>query len=197
MNKEIRDEQYDEKTGTVTIRVICCNPEKLRDNLCREGGGFIKRIEIVQPPPSTPPSTPPTTPPSTPPTPPTPPPTIRDRPCLPPAFLVWPFYEDGSGGAPSFYEKRIWDSYDVSIAIDTITSSKFIKDPETITSRGGNYTLGFFSPENSTARYVGIWWQPLFTVIWVANRNQPLRDSYGIVTISEDGNFVVFVDNNV
>ncbi|KAK7338993.1 hypothetical protein VNO77_19629 [Canavalia gladiata] len=80
---------------------------------------------------------------------------------------------------------------DVSIAIDTITSSKFIKDPETITSRGGNYTLGFFSPENSTARYVGIWWQPLFTVIWVANRNQPLRDSYGIVTISEDGNFVV------
>ncbi|KAJ1390407.1 Bulb-type lectin domain [Sesbania bispinosa] len=29
------------------------------------------------------------------------------------------------------------------------------------------------------------------TVIWVANRNQPLRDSPGAVTISENGNLVV------
>ncbi|KAK7293104.1 hypothetical protein RJT34_15965 [Clitoria ternatea] len=80
---------------------------------------------------------------------------------------------------------------DVGIATDIVTSSEFIKDPENITSRGGNFTLGFFSPENSTNRYVGIWWQPLFTVIWVANRNQPLRDSSGSVTISDEGNLVV------
>ncbi|XP_029128724.1 G-type lectin S-receptor-like serine/threonine-protein kinase At1g11330 isoform X2 [Cajanus cajan] len=80
---------------------------------------------------------------------------------------------------------------DVGAATNTITSSQFIKDPETITSRGGNFTLGFFTPQNSTNRYVGIWWQPKFTVIWVANRNQPLRDSSGVVTISEDGNLVV------
>ncbi|KAK7293106.1 hypothetical protein RJT34_15967 [Clitoria ternatea] len=80
---------------------------------------------------------------------------------------------------------------DVGIATEIVTSSEFIKDPENITSRGGNFTLGFFSPENSTNRYVGIWWQPLFTVIWVANRNQPLRDSSGSVTISDEGNLVV------
>ncbi|CAJ1795872.1 unnamed protein product [Sphenostylis stenocarpa] len=85
---------------------------------------------------------------------------------------------------------------DVVTAIDTITSSQFIKDNETITSSGGNFTLGFFTPQNSTNRYVGIWWQPKFTVIWVANRNQPLNDSSGVVTIAKDGNLVVLNGQN-
>ncbi|RDY00158.1 G-type lectin S-receptor-like serine/threonine-protein kinase, partial [Mucuna pruriens] len=80
---------------------------------------------------------------------------------------------------------------DVVIATNTITSSQSIKDPETLRSRDGNFTLGFFTPQNSTNRYVGIWWKSQSTVIWVANRNQPLNDSSGIVTISEDGNLVV------
>ncbi|CAJ2670178.1 unnamed protein product [Trifolium pratense] len=79
----------------------------------------------------------------------------------------------------------------VCISIDTITSSQFIKDPDTLLSKDSNYALGFFSPENSTNRYVGIWWKSKSTNIWVANRNQPLNDSNGIVTISEDGNLVV------
>ncbi|KAJ7968436.1 G-type lectin S-receptor-like serine/threonine-protein kinase [Quillaja saponaria] len=80
---------------------------------------------------------------------------------------------------------------DFGNAIDTITSSQFIKDPKTINSKNSRFTLGFFSPENSTNRYVGIWYFSESTVIWVANRNNPLRDSSGIVTISEDGNLVV------
>ncbi|RDX92700.1 G-type lectin S-receptor-like serine/threonine-protein kinase, partial [Mucuna pruriens] len=79
----------------------------------------------------------------------------------------------------------------VGIATDSIISSHFIKDPETITSRSGNFTLGFFTPQNSTKRYVGIWYKSQSTVIWVANRNQPLNDSSGIVTISENGNIVL------
>ncbi|KAK7338992.1 hypothetical protein VNO77_19628 [Canavalia gladiata] len=79
----------------------------------------------------------------------------------------------------------------VVIAIDTVTSSQSIKDPETLSSKDGNFSLGFFSPENSTNRYVGIWWKSQSKVIWVANRNQPLNDSSGVVTISEDGNLVV------
>jgi hypothetical protein len=31
----------------------------------------------------------------------------------------------------------------------------------------------------------------VFTVVWVANRNNPLKNSFGILTISEDGNLVV------
>ncbi|XP_045793972.1 protein PYRICULARIA ORYZAE RESISTANCE 21-like [Trifolium pratense] len=47
---QIRDQIYDEKNGIVTIRVVCCSPEKVRDNICCSGGGIIKSIEIVQPP---------------------------------------------------------------------------------------------------------------------------------------------------
>ncbi|GAU18244.1 hypothetical protein TSUD_175860 [Trifolium subterraneum] len=79
----------------------------------------------------------------------------------------------------------------VSIGIDTITSAQFIKDPETLISKDGNFTLGFFSPKNSTNRYVGIWWKSQSIIIWVANKNQPLNDSNGIVAISGDGNLVV------
>ncbi|KAK7373641.1 hypothetical protein VNO80_07056 [Phaseolus coccineus] len=85
---------------------------------------------------------------------------------------------------------------EVVTATDTINTSQFIKDNETITSTDGNFTLGFFTPQNSTNRYVGIWWQPKFTVIWVANRNQPLNDSSGVVSISEGGNLVVLNGQN-
>ncbi|KAH0745020.1 hypothetical protein KY285_006677 [Solanum tuberosum] len=47
---QIRDQVYDEKANTVTITVVCCNPEKLRDKLCSKGCGVIKSIEIKDPP---------------------------------------------------------------------------------------------------------------------------------------------------
>jgi hypothetical protein len=78
-------------------------------------------------------------------------------------------------------------------AIDTLTSSQSIKDPNYIISNGGAFKLGFFSPVNSTNRYLGIWYNniSIFTVAWVANREKPLKDSSGVLTISEDGNLVV------
>ncbi|MED6225673.1 hypothetical protein PIB30_095896 [Stylosanthes scabra] len=47
---QIRDEIFDEKQNIVTITVVCCSPEKIRDKLCYKGGGSIKSIEIVEPP---------------------------------------------------------------------------------------------------------------------------------------------------
>ncbi|KAF5475569.1 hypothetical protein F2P56_007363 [Juglans regia] len=78
-------------------------------------------------------------------------------------------------------------------AIDTITTTKFINDPETLISNSGEFKLGFFSPTNSTYRYVGIWYAKasVCSVIWVANRNKPLKSLSGTLTISEDGNLVV------
>ncbi|XP_060184542.1 protein PYRICULARIA ORYZAE RESISTANCE 21-like isoform X2 [Lycium barbarum] len=62
---QIRDQLYDEKANTVTITVVCCNPEKIRDKLYSKGCGVIKCIKIkkpkpppVDPPPQPPPSTP-------------------------------------------------------------------------------------------------------------------------------------------
>ncbi|XWS10719.1 hypothetical protein CRYUN_Cryun38cG0022000 [Craigia yunnanensis] len=76
---------------------------------------------------------------------------------------------------------------------NTITPSKSIKDPEVITSESGVFRLGFFSFANSTNRFVGICYNhiPVQTVIWVAKRNRPFKDSSGTVKISEDGNLVV------
>ena len=78
-------------------------------------------------------------------------------------------------------------------AIDTITSTHFIRDPETIVSSGRVFKLGFFSLDGSSNRYVGIWYNTtsLLTIIWVANRDRPLNDSSGVLTISEDGNIQV------
>ncbi|KAK9942706.1 hypothetical protein M0R45_008357 [Rubus argutus] len=48
---QIRDQTYDEKNNQVTIKVVCCSPEKFRDKLCCKGRCVIKSIEIIKPPP--------------------------------------------------------------------------------------------------------------------------------------------------
>ncbi|XP_052875514.1 G-type lectin S-receptor-like serine/threonine-protein kinase At1g11330 [Gossypium arboreum] len=65
--------------------------------------------------------------------------------------------------------------------------------PEFIISQSGVFRLGFFSFANSSNRYVGILYNqiPVQTVVWVANRNKPLKDSSRILNISDYGNLVV------
>ncbi|KAL5062863.1 hypothetical protein RYX36_024600 [Vicia faba] len=74
---------------------------------------------------------------------------------------------------------------------DTLTSSKYLEDQETIISDSTNFILGFFSPLNSTNRYLGIWYINQTNTIWIGNRDQPVKDSNGIVTIQKDGNLVI------
>ncbi|KAI8000156.1 G-type lectin S-receptor-like serine/threonine-protein kinase, partial [Camellia lanceoleosa] len=83
--------------------------------------------------------------------------------------------------------------FEFSIAIDTITLTQPINDSESIISSNKVFQLGFFSPVNTTNRYVGIWYNniPAKTVVWVANRDRPLIDSSGTLMISKDGNLVV------
>ncbi|KAK6932456.1 PAN/Apple domain [Dillenia turbinata] len=77
-------------------------------------------------------------------------------------------------------------------ARDTITFSQVIRDHETIASGNGTYRLGFFSLDNSSNRYVGIWYNiSETTIVWVANRDKPVEDSSGVFTVSEDGNLQV------
>ncbi|XP_058073069.1 G-type lectin S-receptor-like serine/threonine-protein kinase At1g11330 isoform X2 [Magnolia sinica] len=78
-------------------------------------------------------------------------------------------------------------------AEDRITLGQSIGANQTITSSNDLFALGFFSPHNSTNRYVGIWYNqiPNQTVVWVANKEKPLTDSNGVLTITDDGNLVV------
>ncbi|CAI9760231.1 unnamed protein product [Fraxinus pennsylvanica] len=46
---QIRGQIYDDKQNTVTINVVCCSPEKIRDKLCCKGGKVIQSIEIKGP----------------------------------------------------------------------------------------------------------------------------------------------------
>ncbi|KAM3704470.1 hypothetical protein ACJW30_03G006100 [Castanea mollissima] len=83
------------------------------------------------------------------------------------------------------------------LAIDTIRSSQSIKDKDSdfIISNGSTFKLGFFSPVNSTSRYVGIWYTKNSVSpaqwVWVANRQKPLKDASGVLTIFKDGNLVI------
>ncbi|KAK6124447.1 hypothetical protein DH2020_041810 [Rehmannia glutinosa] len=80
----------------------------------------------------------------------------------------------------------------VASAIDTLRVNQSIRDSEFLVSDGGNFKLGFFSPVNSSYRYVGVMYNiPVLTVVWVANIDKPLNDSTGTVEISEDGNLVI------
>ncbi|CAA0281470.1 Heavy metal-associated domain superfamily [Arabidopsis suecica] len=46
---QVRDQKFEEETNTVTIKVVCCSPEKVMDKLCSKGRGAIKLIETIEP----------------------------------------------------------------------------------------------------------------------------------------------------
>ncbi|XP_028791841.1 G-type lectin S-receptor-like serine/threonine-protein kinase At1g11330, partial [Neltuma alba] len=75
--------------------------------------------------------------------------------------------------------------------LDTVAPSVLIQERETVSSNNGMFTLGFFRPRNSTNCYLGIWFMSESSVVWVANKNDPLTDPSGILTISGNGNLVV------
>ncbi|KAJ8629030.1 hypothetical protein MRB53_022353 [Persea americana] len=74
-----------------------------------------------------------------------------------------------------------------------LATNDTIKDGDTLVSEGEDFALGFFSPHNSTNRYVGIWYNKIRpeTIVWVANRDTPLADSSGIITIDVNGDLVI------
>ncbi|XP_017221536.2 G-type lectin S-receptor-like serine/threonine-protein kinase At4g27290 [Daucus carota subsp. sativus] len=76
-----------------------------------------------------------------------------------------------------------------SMAVDTISMHQTFRDGDTITSAGGEFQLGFFSPGSSTNRYLGIWYKKIsrVTVVWVANRDSPLVNTSGFLQISREG----------
>ncbi|CAL5342500.1 unnamed protein product [Camellia sinensis] len=74
----------------------------------------------------------------------------------------------------------------VGASEESIRAGESINNNETLTSAGGNFALGFFSPGNSMNRYIGIWYNTISkqTVIWVANRENPLaKISHGFLLV--------------
>jgi hypothetical protein len=84
-----------------------------------------------------------------------------------------------------------------SCSSNTISIQKPIRDGELLISKSKTFALGFFTPGKSTSRYVGIWYNnlPIQTVVWVANRDSPINDTSGILSIDSNGNLVL--NNNL
>ncbi|XVE81311.1 hypothetical protein DITRI_Ditri15bG0053600 [Diplodiscus trichospermus] len=85
-----------------------------------------------------------------------------------------------------------------SISADTITLDHSIRDNgDVIVSSGKIFALGFFSPGSSRNRYVGIWYYqvPEKTAVWVANRENPINDTSGILSLDSRGNLALFQRN--
>ena len=80
---------------------------------------------------------------------------------------------------------------------DTITISKPIRDGDVLVSKGETFALGFFSPGASTNRYVGIRYYraPEQPVVWVANRDNPINDTSGVLSINVNGNLLLHVED--
>ncbi|CAL5402908.1 unnamed protein product [Camellia sinensis] len=78
-------------------------------------------------------------------------------------------------------------------ASDTITTTQFITDNQTIVSSGGSFEMGFFSPGSSNNWYLGIWYKKITTrtVVWVANREISIMNPSGVIKIFNSGILVL------
>ncbi|MQM14831.1 hypothetical protein Taro_047767 [Colocasia esculenta] len=89
-----------------------------------------------------------------------------------------------------------------SFASDTLSFGQSLSGNQTITSRSGDFEMGFFSPGNSSNYYVGIWLKNDLqkTIVWVANREQPLSHGQATsseLTISEEGGLALLNGSKV
>ncbi|KAM0063746.1 putative protein kinase RLK-Pelle-DLSV family [Helianthus debilis subsp. tardiflorus] len=77
----------------------------------------------------------------------------------------------------------------IHAANSTLSANQTIRYNETIVSPQETFELGFFSPDNSTNHYVGIWYKKRSyrTVVWVANRNAPLTHTSVELTLTLQG----------
>jgi hypothetical protein len=88
--------------------------------------------------------------------------------------------------------------YRFSNAADSITQSQSLRDNMTLVSKDGSFELGFFNPGSSKNLYLGIWYKniPVQTVVWVANRLNPINDSSGVLMVNSSRSLVLLSRNS-
>jgi hypothetical protein len=101
---------------------------------------------------------------------------------------------------------------------DTLAAGQTLADGDKLVSRNGKFALGFFQfqpgpgtmsksantttiTSSSLGWYLGIWFNkiPVFTAVWVANREKPINDPDLKLTqlkISRDGNLTIAILHN-
>ncbi|KAH7662276.1 alpha-D-mannose-specific plant lectins domain-containing protein [Dioscorea alata] len=89
-------------------------------------------------------------------------------------------------------------SFSQAIERDTITPAQPLTGNETLISSDGKFALGFFKPVNSNNSYVGLWYNKISerTIVWVANRKDPVTTSTGTLSISNNGSLLITDQNS-
>ncbi|XLU33352.1 hypothetical protein S245_069418 [Arachis hypogaea] len=79
-----------------------------------------------------------------------------------------------------------------STSLDTLTGTQILTTNQTLLSKNQTFVLGFFRGSN-TNYYLGIWYNNINprTIVWVANRDNPVDNSTGHLKIGDNGNFVL------
>ncbi|XP_024020995.1 G-type lectin S-receptor-like serine/threonine-protein kinase At2g19130 [Morus notabilis] len=87
----------------------------------------------------------------------------------------------------------------ISLGADTISGNQSLSGNQTIVSEDGVFELGFFKPSNASKYYIGMWYKQITekTVVWVANREKPVSDTYSSELQISDGNLVLFNESKV
>ncbi|KAJ0821114.1 putative protein kinase RLK-Pelle-DLSV family [Helianthus annuus] len=80
-----------------------------------------------------------------------------------------------------------------TFAADTLSANQAMVYNETIVSPQETFELGFFRPGKSMNLYLGIWYKkiPNRTVVWVANRNIPLKHTSFELTLTVEGVLII------
>ncbi|KAJ7981372.1 S-receptor-like serine/threonine-protein kinase [Quillaja saponaria] len=86
-----------------------------------------------------------------------------------------------------------------SLGADTISANQSLSGDQTIVSIGEVFELGFFNPGNSSNYYIGMWYKKISepTVVWVANRENPVLDKKSAELRILDGNLVLFNESRL
>ncbi|KAL0319967.1 UNVERIFIED_CONTAM: G-type lectin S-receptor-like serine/threonine-protein kinase SD1-13 [Sesamum radiatum] len=84
------------------------------------------------------------------------------------------------------------------IGSNTISAGQSLFSNQTIISKSGKFELSFFAPGNSDNLYVRIWYRsiPVGTVVWVADRNNPIPQSSHNISQMELLNGILFLYAN-
>ncbi|XP_038981774.1 G-type lectin S-receptor-like serine/threonine-protein kinase At4g27290 isoform X4 [Phoenix dactylifera] len=87
--------------------------------------------------------------------------------------------------------------FSLSVGGDILTPTQPLRDGQILISSGERFALGFFSPVSTNNRYVGIWYKVLpRTILWVANRQHPISERNGSLSITANGTLIITDQNS-
>ncbi|PNY06072.1 serine/threonine protein kinase [Trifolium pratense] len=74
-----------------------------------------------------------------------------------------------------------------------------LKHNETLISENGTFEAGFFNFGDSNNQYFGIWYKDISpqTIVWIANRDDPLGNSAGTLNVTDKGTLIVLDSKGV